>query len=69
MIFLLTVILCCVWYFKSLSETLDSQDAKERPGGFDHKDAMGAGFGFMIALVFSVILGIILEMVFWKVIL
>lgn len=45
------------------------KNESEGPGGFDHKDAMGSAFGFMIALVFSVILGIILEVFFWKVIL
>lgn len=52
-------------FLVSLSEKTEA----DRPGGFDHKDAMGIAFGFMITLVFSVILGIILEVVFWAIIL
>ena len=68
MIFFLTVIVCSVWYLFSILDSFDDENTKDRAKPIDHKDAMGAGFGFIVVLISSVILGAILELIFWIII-
>ena len=64
MIFLLTVIIWCGIYLFNVMKAFDSEDAKQRPWAYDHTAAMGAGFGFIIHLFMSIVVGIVLEFIF-----
>lgn len=64
MIFILTVIIWCGIYLFNVMKEFDSDDSKERPWAYDHTAAMGAGFGFMIHLIMSIVSGIVLQVLF-----